>query len=161
MWSDTISAVLSGTGLATLVGAITIYMRTRGQLRQQNKIVEAGVIERLGSTVGDFAEDVRRDAQATIDLIRRDAQATIDLIRRDAQAQIEQAVRRAETAEGRATRAEERSSAAWDAALAAKRESMEANASVRRLTAAIHSPYASIEGLRAMAPIGGSTNGKG
>lgn len=150
MWSDTISAVLSGTGLATLIGAITIYTRTKGQLKQQNKVVEAGVIERLGSTVGDFAEDVRRDAQATIDLIRRDAQA-----------QIEQAVRRAETAEGRATRAEERASAAWDAALAAKRESMEANASVRRLTAAIHSPYASIEGLRAMAPIGGSTNGKG
>lgn len=151
MWSDTISALLSASGLATLLGAVTIYMRTRGQLRQQNKVVEAGVIERLGSTVGDFAEDVRRDAQASIDLIRRDAQNQID-----------QSVRRAEIAETRAARAEERASAAWDAALAAKRESMEANAAVRRLTAAIHSPYASIEGLRAMAPLGGpAANGKG
>lgn|SRR3982750_1142003 len=139
-WSDTVGTVLSGTGVASLIGAVVMIIRTR----QQGRVVEANVIERLSSTVGDFAEDVRRDAKLTIDEIRRDAKE-----------QIERATDRAERAEARAVAAER-------SAMQSQLSSMEAAATVRRLTLAITSPYASLEGLRAMVESGGSAiNGKG
>jgi len=133
MWSDTVSAVLSGTGIATLVGAVAVFVRTIRITRQQGQIVEADVIERLSGTVGNFAEDVRRDALR----------------------QIEWATHRAEDAERRAVSAER-------AATEAQISSMQSAATVRRLTNAILSPYATIEGLRSMvAPEGPIVNGRG
>lgn len=147
MWSDAVSAVLGGSGLVGIIGAVVLFVRTR----QQGKLVEANVIKSLGTTVGDFAEDVRRDAQITIDAIRRDAQA-----------QIEYATRRADRAEERAERAEARAVTAERSAIESATSAMQANASMRRLTLAITSPYASLEGLRAMvAPDGPMVNGKG
>lgn len=144
MWSDTASTILSGTGLVSLLGAVTVFIRTLRITRQRGQVVEADVIERLSGTVGGFAEDVRRDAQNAIDSIRRDAER-----------QIEWATRRAEDAERRAVTAER-------AATEAQISSMQSAATVRRLTLAITSPYASLEGLRAMvAPDGPAVNGRG
>ena len=137
---DILSTILSGTGVVSIIGAITVFVRTR----QQGKLVEANVIEQLGGTVGDFAAAVRKDAQQQIDDTRRWAQQ-----------QIEAATRRAENAEARAVSAER-------AATEAQISSMQASATVRRLTSAILSPYATIEGLRAMvAPEGPVVNGRG
>jgi hypothetical protein len=137
--SDILTTVLSGTSIASIIGAIAVVIRTR----QQGKTVEADVMERLSGTVGDFAESVRRDAQAQIDETRRWAKQ-----------QIEIATERAERAEGRAV-------AAVRAATEAQIASMQASASMRRLTGAILSPYATIEGLRAMvSPDGPMVNGK-
>lgn len=144
--SDAISATLGVGGLGALVTGIVMVIKTL----QQRRVIKADVLDSLSDTAANLAETARLHAERQINSIRLDAERQID-----------RAVSRAQTAEDRAARAEERAAAAWDAALAAKRESMEANASVRRLTAAIHSPYASVEGLRAMAPLGGSTNGKG
>lgn len=137
--SDTLATVLSASGLVSILGAVTVFIRTR----QQGKVVEANVIRQLGGTVGDFAEDVRRDAQQAIDAIRRDAER-----------QIEHAYRRAEDAEGRAVKAER-------AAVEAQISAMEATATIRRVTSAVHSPYVTIEGLKAMLPIKAGANGIG
>jgi hypothetical protein len=142
--SDTLTTILSGTGLVSLVGAATVFFRTRKLMQQRDKITEASVIEQLSGTVGDFAEGVRRDAQAQIDDTRRWARQQIDA-----------AVDRAERAEARAVKAER---AATEAQIA----SMQASASMRRLTTAILSPYATIDGLRTMvAPDGPAVNGRG
>lgn len=138
--SDILTAVLSGTSIASIVGAIAVVIKTR----QQGKTVEADVIERLSGTVGDFAENVRRDAQAQMDETRRWAKQ-----------QIEAAVERAERAETRAVSAER-------SATEAQINAMQASATVRRLTSAILSPYATIEGLRSMVDVGApGANGKG
>lgn len=137
---DILTTALSGTSIASIIGAIAVIIRTR----QQGKASEADVIERLSGTVGDFAESVRRDAQASIDGIRRDAEN-----------RIEWSSRRAEDAERRAVQAER-------AAIEAQNSSMQSAATVRRLTNAILSPYATIDGLRAMViPDGPAVNGRG
>lgn len=137
MWSDVISAVLGSTGLVGIAGTAIMVYRTR----QQGRLVEANVMDRLAGTATTFAESVRRDAMATIEDIRRDAER-----------QIEHATRRAERAENRAVTAER---AAVEANIAA----LESSAAVRRMTNAILSPYASLEGLRAMVTPEPGTNG--
>lgn len=139
-FSDTLATILSGTSIVSILGAIAVIIRTR----QQGKVSEADVIESLSGTVGGFAEGVRRDAQTAIEDIRRGAER-----------QIEWAGRRAEDAERRAVTAER-------AATEAQINAMQSAATVRRLTNAILSPYATIEGLRAMvAPDSPVTNGRG
>jgi hypothetical protein len=140
--SDTLATVLSGTSIASILGAVAVVIRTR----QQRRVSESDVVRRLSGTVGDLAEDVRRDARETIEDIRRSAER-----------QIEWAGRRAEDAERRAVGAER-------SATEAQINAMQSAATVRRLTTAILSPYATIEGLRAMiAPESGGSpvNGKG
>lgn len=137
MLPDIVSLLLNGTGLVSIIGAVAMFIRTR----QRGKLIEANVIERLGGTVGDFAESVRRDAQATIDSIRQDARIQIDA-----------SAARADAAEARAGRAEERASAAWNAVLDIKRELLNERAAHRSLVSAIWSPYATLDGLKAMAP---------
>src|SRR3954471_22358189 len=89
--SDTLATVLSGTSIASILGAVAVVIRTR----QQRRVSESDVVRRLSGTVGDLAEDVRRDARETIEDIRRSAER-----------QIEWAGRRAEDAERRAVSAE-------------------------------------------------------
>lgn len=148
--SDLITALLGGSGIVGFIGAVTVFYRTRRLMAQQDQVTDATVIERLSGTVGGIAEDVRRNAQETIDLIRRDAQTQID-----------RAALRAEKAEERAEKAERRAVEAERAAVEAQIKSMDAAAVVRRLTNAVHSQYATIEGLRAMLPVDGTTvNGR-
>lgn len=139
MWPDVINTLLGGTGLASVIGAAVMFYRTR----QQGRTTEANVLGSLAGTATQFAESVRRDAQAVIEDVRRDAER-----------QIESAVRRAERAEARTVTAER-------AAVEANISAMENAAAVRRMTNAILSPYASLEGLRAMVAPESGSNGVG
>jgi len=142
--SDTVSTIIGGGGLVALVGAATIFIRTL----QQRGQIKADVLDSLSGTAAEIAESARLNAEKMIDLVRRDATN-----------QIERAVSRAEAAEDRAVRAERSAGEAWDAAASARREAMDSAAAVRRMTNAILSPYASLEGLRAMVTPESGANG--
>lgn len=137
--SDAITAVLGAGGLVSMATGLVMIIKTL----QQRRVIKADVLDSLASTSTEWAESVRRDAQQQIDDARRYAQQ-----------QIEYATQRAENAERRAVEAER-------SALAAEIKAMEASATVRRLTSAVHSPYATIEGIRTMLPIDGpAVNGR-
>lgn len=138
---DIINAVFGTSGVAGAIVAYGLYRKTKREGEAAGKVVEANVIARISSTVGDFADDVRLDAQRTIDSIRQDARIQIDA-----------ATARANDAEARATRAEARASEAWDAVLAVKRELLDERSNTRRIISSIHSPYASLDGLKAAFP---------
>lgn len=146
MWPEAVNALLGGTTLASLAGAAIALYRTR----QQGKIVEADVVKRLTGSAATFAESVRLDAQAQINDIRREAQTQID-----------RSAARAEAAEDEARSAQRSAGQAWDQAASARRDAMDSAAAVRRMTNAIQSPYATLEGLRAMVSPETGSNGVG
>jgi len=112
--------------LPSLVSGVGVS-RVLDSIWNRHKI-RVDAVDRLSDTTQDLVEAIRKDAREQMELARLDVTAA----RRDA------------------LEARNEASAARAEATAARREAMEAVATVRRLTLAILSPYATLEGLRDM-----------